>query len=567
MEEKGVNISELEKLIEKTFKTIKEGELIKGKVLKVGEREVYFDLGVKAEGICPKEEFKNPEELKPGEEVALYVENPDGPDGFVVLSKHKADFELAWDKISSAYEKNQTVVGKVLRRVKGGLIVDVFGVDAFMPGSQIDVKPVKNINLFTGKKIPFKLVTVNKERKNIVASRKAYIEEELEKKKKIIEEKFEEGEIIEGEAKYVSNTGVTIDLGEVEGFIPVSELSTRRVKNTKEIIKVGEKIKAKVIDKDPERLRVILSLKDLIPEKWEEIANKYPIGTRVKGVVKKILPFGILIEIERDVLGFCHISELTWKKIKDPKEVVREGETVEALVLDVDKEKMRIALGIKQTQPDPWTYVEDKFPRGSIVKGIVIEFDEFGAIVDLGEGIEGYLHTSDISWTRKFSKPEEALRIGQRLRLKVMNIDKRARSIALSLKHIRPDPWKEIVKKLTPETTLKAPIIRITEKGVTVEVDKGLEGFVPSSHLVKKGNVKDNYKEGEEINLKVLKVEPQRKRILLSEREYERIMQKKEIAKYTEGGPARINLGELLRAELEKLSNIEEEEEKDVEKT
>jgi len=561
MEAKGVNIENLEELINKTFKTIKEGDLIKGKILKIGEREVYFDLGAKAEGVCPKDEFKNPEELKPGDEITLYVEDPDGPDGFVILSKHKADFELAWDKISDAYENSKTITGKVLRRVKGGLIVDVFGVDAFMPGSQIDVKPVRNMNLLIGKTIHFKLVKVNKERKNIVVSRRAYIEEELDKKRKIIEEKFEEGQIVEGEAKYVSNTGVTIDLGEVEGFIPVSELSTRRVKNAREIIKVGERIKAKVIDKDLERLRVILSLKDLIPEKWEQIANKYPIGTRIKGVVKKILPYGVLIEIEKDVVGFCHISELTWRKIKDPKEVVREGETVEALVLDVDKEKMRIALGVKQTQPDPWTYVEDKFPRGSVVKGTVIGFDNFGAIIDLGDGIEGYLHTSDISWTRKFSKPEEALRIGQKLRLKVMNVDKRARLITLSLKHLRPDPWKEIMKKLTPETTLKAPILRVTEKGVTVEVDKGLEGFVPASHLAKKGNVTENYKEGEEINLKVLKVEPQRKRILLSEREYERIMQKKEIAKYTEGGPARINLGELLKAELEKISNIEEEEE------
>jgi len=566
MEAKGVNIENFENLINKAFKTIKEGDLIKGKILKIGEREVYFDLGVKAEGVCPKEEFKNPEELRVGNEIELYVEDPDGPDGFVILSKHKADFELAWDNISNAYENNKTVIGKVLRRVKGGLIVDVFGVDAFMPGSQIDVKPVRNMNLLIGKTIHFKLIKVNKEKKNIIVSRKAYLEEEFERKKKIIEEKFKEGQIVEAEVTHVSDTGVIIDLGEVEGFIPLSELSTRRVKNVKEIIKVGERVRAKVIDKNLERLRVILSLKDLIPEKWEEIANKYPIGTRVKGVIKKILPYGVLIEIEKDVLGFSHISELTWKRIKDPREVVREGETVEALVLDVDKEKMRIALGVKHTQPDPWTYVEDKFPRGSIVKGTVIGFDNFGAIVDLGDGIEGYLHTSDISWTRKFSKPEEALRIGQKLRLKVINVDKRARLITLSLKHLRPDPWKEIMKKLTPDTTLKAPIIKVTEKGVTVEVDKALEGFVPVSHLVKKGNVTENYKEGEEINLKVLKVEPQRKRILLSEREYERIMQKKEIAKYIKSGPARINLGELLKAELEKISNIEEEEEEKEEK-
>ncbi len=566
METKEAGMQELEKLLAQSFKTIKEGDLIKGKVLKIGDREIYFDLGAKAEGVCPKEEFKDIEELQIGDEIVLYVEDPDGPDGFVVLSKHKADFELAWDKISDAYENNKTVIGKVLRRVKGGLVVDTFGVDAFLPGSQIDIKPVRNIASFVGKEIPVKLVKVNKERKNIVVSRKAHIEEEIEKKKKIIEEKFKEGQVVEGEAKIVSNTGVTVNLGEVEGFIPISELSTRRVRNAREIVKVGERIRAKVIDKDFERLRVILSLKDLIPEKWKEIEKKYPIGTRVKGVVNKILPYGVLIEIEKDVIGFCHISELTWKKIRDPKEVVREGDVVEALILDVDKEKNRIALGVKQTQPDPWTYVENKFPRGSIVKGKVVGFDNFGAIIDLGDGIEGYLHTSDISWTRKFARPEDALRIGQKLRLKVMNIDKRARLISLSLKHLRPDPWKEIMKRLTPDTTLKAPILKVTEKGITVEVDKGLEGFVPASHLTRRSNVLENYKVGDEVNLKVLRVEPQRKRILLSEREYERIMQKKEIAKYTEGGPARINLGELLKAELEKISNIEEEEEEKEEK-
>lgn len=559
---KGEDIKRLDEFLSQVFKTIKEGDIVKGKVLKVGEREVYFDLGVKAEGICPKDEFKNPDELKIGDEVLLYVEDPDGPDGFVILSKHKSDFELAWDKMSEAYEKNKTVSGKVLRKVKGGLIVDVFGVDAFMPGSQVDVKPVKNINLFVGKNIHFKLLKVNKERKNIVASRKAYIEEELEMKKKIIKEKFHEGEVVEGEVKMVSNTGVVVELENVEGFIPVSELSSRRVKNAKEIVRVGEKIKAKVIDKDLERLRVILSLKDLIPEKWGEVEKNYPIGKRVKGIVRKILPYGVLVELEKDILGFCHISELSWRKIKDPSEVVREGDTVEALVLDVDKDKMRIALGIKQTQPDPWTYIEEKFPRGSIVKGKVVGFDNFGAIIELDEGVEGSLHTSDISWTRKFSNPQEALRLNQTLRLKVMNIDKKARLITLSLKHLRPDPWKEIVKRLTPETTLKAPVLKVTDKGLIVEVDKGLEGFVPLSHLARKGNIAENYKENEEINLKVLKVEPQRKRILLSEKEFERIIQKKEIARYTESGPARINLGELLKAELEKISNIEEEEEK-----
>jgi small subunit ribosomal protein S1 len=552
---------ELDKLLLQTFKTVKEGDLVKGKILKVTDREVFVDIGAKAEGVCPLEEFKKEDALEPGKEVVFYVDDPDGVDGFIVLSKHKADFLMAWDDIKNAHENNDTVKAKVIKRVRGGLSTLVFGVEAFLPASQIDVRPVRNIAHFVGKDIDVKIIKVNKERKNIVVSRKAHIEEEIAKKKKIIEENYNIGDIVEGEVKSISNIGVVLDLGEVEGFVPLSELSKRRIKNPKEVVKPGEKVSAKVIDKKPDRLRLVLSIKETLPDVWEDIDKKYPIGKRVKGVVAKILPYGILIRLDDDIVGFCHISELTWKKnIRNPAEVVKEGQVVEALVLDIDKDKNRIALGVKHTQPDPWTYVEDRFPRGSVVKGKVIGFDNFGAIIELEDGIEGYLHTSDISWTRRFTKPEEALRLGQTLRLKVLNIDKKSRIITLSLKHLRPDPWKEIMKRLTPDTTLKAPILSVEERGVVVEVDKGLEGFIPASHLSKKGNPKENYKEGQEINLKVLKVEPQRKRILLSEREYDRIMQKKEIAKYISEGPARINLGELLKAELEKISNVEEEE-------
>jgi small subunit ribosomal protein S1 len=547
-----------------SFREIKEGDIIEGKVLKITEREVFIDIGAKSEGVCPLSEFKDPNEIRKGSQVYVYVEEVEGKDGFIVLSKSKADFILAWDKIKNVYDENRTVNAKVIRKVKGGLVVDIFGVDAFLPGSHIDIKLVKNFSQWVGKEVPVKILKINKLRKNIVVSRKAAIEEEIQKKKERIEKEFKVGDIVEAEVKNITNSAVFVDVNGIDGTVPIHELSTRKIKHPSEVVSIGDKMKFKIIGIDIENLKLILSLKALLPSIWEEIEKKYPLGERVRGKVKKILDYGILVELEPEIIGFVHLSEMSWKKsIRHPSEIVKEGMYVDAIVLDIDKEKGKISLGMKQTQPDPWSYVEEKFPVGSVVRGVVKGFDNFGAFVEIEEGIEGYLHIADISWTRRFHSPTEALKIGQRLKLRVNEIDKKNRMIYLSLKHLRPNPWEEIKRRLTPSTCLKAIITEVSPRGITVEVDKGLEGFVPANHLLRKENLNEAYKVGEEINLKVMKVEPQKKRVLLSEKEYEKLMEKKELEKFIKKDeePTRIQLGEVLKGELEKLFNIEEEKE------
>jgi small subunit ribosomal protein S1 len=547
-----------------SLREIKEGDIIEGKVLKITEREVFIDIGAKSEGVCPLSEFKDPNEIRKGSQVYVYVEEVEGKDGFIVLSKSKADFILAWDKIKNVYDENRTVNAKVIRKVKGGLVVDIFGVDAFLPGSHIDIKLVKNFSQWVGKEVPVKILKINKLRKNIVVSRKAAIEEEIQKKKERIEKEFKVGDIVEAEVKNITNSAVFVDVNGIDGTVPIHELSTRKIKHPSEVVSIGDKMKFKIIGIDIENLKLILSLKALLPSIWEEIEKKYPLGERVRGKVKKILDYGILVELEPEIIGFVHLSEMSWKKsIRHPSEIVKEGMYVDAIVLDIDKEKGKISLGMKQTQPDPWSYVEEKFPAGSVVRGVVKGFDNFGAFVEIEEGIEGYLHIADISWTRRFHSPTEALKIGQKLKLRVNEIDKKNRMIYLSLKHLRPNPWEEIKRRLTPSTCLKAIITEVSPRGITVEVDKGLEGFVPANHLLRKENLNEAYKVGEEINLKVMKVEPQKKRVLLSEKEYEKLMEKKELEKFIKKDeePTRIQLGEVLKGELEKLFNIEEEKE------
>ncbi len=547
-------------LLEEKLNPPKEGEIVKGTIVKVVQDEVYIDIGAKSEGVAPKSEFKE-EELEPGKEVFVYIDALDGRDGRTIVSKHKADFLRAWDKIKEAYQSNQTIEAKVLRTVKGGLMVEVFGVNAFLPGSQLDLTRVKNIPSYVGKTIPVKVIKINKARKNIVVSRREVLLEEQEKlRQKLME--IRPGDVIEGVVKNVTDFGAFVDIGGIDGLIYISELSWTKIGHPSEVVKPGDKVKVKVLEVDPENMKISLSLKLLQPHPWEKVKEKYPVGTTVRGTVKKIIDYGIFVELEPGIEGFVHISEMKWgKPPRHPSEVVKEGARVDVVVLNVDIEKQRISLGMKQAQPDPWALIEEKYPVGSIVKGVVKEFENYGAYIELEDGIEGFLHVADISWTQKFAKPEEALRKGQKLRLKVLKIDKKKRLLDLGLKHLSPNPWDEIEAKIPPGTHLKAPIKQITDKGVVVEVDKGLDGFVAVSHLQKKGDPAKNYQVGEELNLQVMKIEPKRKRILLSEREYYRAKEKEEVARY-KPEPAKINLGEILQAELQRIEELKEEEEK-----
>jgi len=558
-EERGGEEQELLKMLVDSLNPPKEGEIVEGMVVKVTPTEVYVDIGSKSEGVAPRLEFKQPD-IKPGDVVQVYVESIDGRDGRTIVSKHKADFLIAWDRIKEAYQENETVDAKVLRQVKGGLIVDVFGVDAFLPGSQLDVRKVKSIASFVGKEIKVKVIKLNRARKNIVVSRKEVVEEEQEKlRQKLMG--IKPGDVLEGVVRNLTDFGAFVDIGGVDGLVHISDLSWQKVKSPSEVVSPGEKVKVLVLEVDPQNLRLALSMKRLQPHPWEKVKEKYPIGSKVTGTVKKIMDYGAFVELEPGVEGLVHISEMVWgRPPKHPSDIVKEGDRVEVVILNVDVEKQRISLGMKQATPDPWSLVEEKYPVGSIVKGTVTSFGNFGAYIELEEGVEGFLHVGDISWTHRFSSPQEALRKGQKLRLKVLNIDKRNRFLELGVKQLRPNPWDEISRRIPPGTHLKAPVIEITERGLVVEVDKGLEGFVPQSHLQKRGDPRQNYKTEEEINLQVLRVEPDRKRILLSEREYYQAKEKEEMARYRPE-PARINLGEVLRMELERLEELKAESE------
>ncbi len=551
-------------LLEQSLRQLKEGDLVEGTVVKVTDKEVYVDVGAKSEGIVPRSEFK--EEVKPGDRVTVYIESVDGRGGRTIISKHKADFTLAWDKIHEAYTENKTVTARVLSQVKGGLLVEVFGVNAFLPGSQVDIRRVRNFARWVGEEIPVKIIKVNKARKNIVVSRREVLEEEREKARERLKE-LRPGEVLKGVVKHLTDFGAFVDLGFVDGLIHLSDLSWERVSHPSQVVKVGQEVEVKVLNVDVDRMRVSLSLKHLQPHPWEKVAEKYPVGSKVVGVVKKILDHGAIVELEPGVEGFVHINELKWgRPPRHPSQVIQEGERHEFVVLYVDIENQRISLGLKQAQADPWALIEEKFPVGTIVRGTVKELTNTGAFLEFEGGVEGFLHVGNLSWTQRFSSPADALRVGQKLRVMVIKVDSRERILEVSLKHTRPNPWDKIREQLPEGAVVELPIVQIGERGLVVQIEEGLEGFVPRSHLIHRDTMHDHYQVGQTLRLQVMKIEPERKRILLSERELHRRMREEERRREKEEmravqsrlEPVRLNLGEILRSELEKVRALQE---------
>ncbi len=553
------------KLVEASLQIPREGEIVKGRIAKITGNEVFIDIGGKSEGVAPLHEFRNAD-IHEGDEVYVYVETLEGRNGRTIVSKQKADFLRAWDQIKAVYDNNETVQAKVLRQVKGGLIVEIFGVDAFLPGSHIDVRKVKSISSFVGRTIPVKVIKLNKARKNIVVSRREVLEEQMERAREWLHQ-LKPGDVLEGVVKNITDFGVFVHVTDkdnpevgIDGLVHISDLAWHKVRDAREIVQIGEKVRVQVLDVDPQNLKLSLSMKHLTPHPWEQVKERYPVGAKVKGRVTRIMDYGVFVEVEPGVEGLVHISEMSWGKPPNhPSDLVQVGDEVEVVVLNVDVEKQRLSLGMKQAKPDPWSMIEEKYPKGSVVKGTVVDFGNFGAYIEIEDGIEGFLHVADISWTKKFTRPQEALRKGQKVRLKVMGFDKRNRILELSLKDLQPNPWDEIVRRLPPGSEIKTRILALNEHGAVVEVTEGLEGFVPRSHLSRKGNPVENYEVGEEINVRVLRIEPQRKRVLLSEREYVQAKEKADMARYRPE-PARISLGELLKPELERLKALMEQE-------
>jgi len=531
-EEKEYSDDEAEwyrQIYEQTLSKFREGEIIRGRILAINQKEVSVDVGFKSEGVVPLEEFNNPEELKIGDEIEVYLDTVEDRDGQLVLSRKKADFIKAWEQVIRYFEEDRTIEGRIVRRIKGGMVVNIMGVDAFLPGSQIDVKPVRDFDALVGKTFEFKIVNVNQPRKNIVVSRRVLIEEGLKGQREKILNELEKGQVLEGSVKNITNFGVFIDLGGVDGLLHINDLSWGRVSHPSEVVSLDEKIKVMVLDFDEDKTRISLGLKQLQPHPWENVEEKYPVGAKVTGKVVNIADYGAFVELEKGIEGLIHISEMSWTQhIRHPSQVISLGDIVEAVVLKVEKDERKISLSLRQLEPNPWDEIEKKYEVGSHHKGIVRNLTNFGAFVELEEGIDGLVHISDLSWTKKVRHPSEVLKKDDEVEVVVLGVDRNNRRISLGYKQVFENPWDSLELRYKPGTRVKSKIVRPIDKGLIVEIPEDVEGFVPISHLVEMDkpeikHISDVYSAGDEIELSVIEFDKTNKRIVLSERSPEEL--------------------------------------------
>jgi len=516
---------EIRKLYEESFKeNIPKGGLVKGKIVKITDREVIVNVGLKAEGVIPLNEFDDISNYNVEDELDVFLDDFEDEDGLAVISKKKADFIMVWDKIKQYFQDETPVEVRVIRRVKGGLMVNMLGVEAFLPGSQVDVKPAVRFDDFIGQNIKVKVIKLNWKRRNIVVSRRMLIEEEKENIKKKFFGSVNENDIIEGVVKNITEFGAFVDLGGVDGLLHITDMSWGRLSHPSEILALGDTLTVKVIKMDKEKERVSLGLKQLTPNPWDDIEERYPIGQRVRGRVVSLTEYGAFIELEEGIEGLIHISEMSWTQhIKHPSEVMNIGDMVEAIVLEVDRSAQKVSLGLRQAAPDPWDGIEKKYPVDKKVSGKIINLTNFGAFISLEKGVEGLLHISDISWVRRINHPKEVLKKGDKIECKVLNIDREKRRISLGLKQLETDPFKIFIKQHKIGDNITGEVTELLPRGVVVNLEKGLRGFVPFHHLAKKGmkKPKDKYKVNETLTLEIIDINEKGRNIILSERIYQ----------------------------------------------
>jgi len=509
----------LARLYSESFKDVKEGELIKGKIVRVQGDFVILDVGFKSEGSIPKNEFYENEEIKVGQEVEVVLESVEDQEGNLVLSKQRADFLRIWEKVVKAHETGEIIQGRILKRIKGGMVVDLMGMEAFLPGSQIDVRPIRDFDAFVGQIMDFKVVKVNIPTENVVVSHKVLVEEEIADQRDAILNSLDKGQILEGTVKAITDFGVFVDLGGVDGLIHITDLSWGRINHPNEVVKLDQTIKVVVTDFDEEKKRISLSLKKLLPHPWEDIDNKYKIGDKVSGRVVSLTDYGAFIEIEKGIEGLIHNSEMSWTQhIKHPSQVVSMGQVIEAIILSLDKEEKKISLGIKQLEPDPWESLMQKYPVGSRHTGIARNLTNFGVFVELEPGVDGLVHISDLSWTKKIRHPGEVVKKGEKLEVIVLGVDVEQRKISLGHKQVEDNPWTHFEKLYAVGIITQGKVVRIIEKGLIAELPEHVDGFVPSTQLAttKIKNVANHFPIDEFIPLKVIEFDRENKKIVLS---------------------------------------------------
>ena len=504
---------------EESLRSISEGEIVRGTVLGIDDKEVLVDVGFKSEGVISLAEFTDPSSIKVGDILEVFLEKMENQDGLVVLSKQRADFVRVWDRVKEAHDTGQVVEGKLVRKIKGGVVVDLYGVEAFLPGSQIALRQVQNVDALLGQNVQVKIIKLNKRRRNIVVSRRAVLEEERDRMKSTILKDLAKDQIREGVVKNITDFGAFVDLGGIDGLLHITDMSWGRVSHPSEISKIGDKVRVKVLNFDPEKERISLGLKQLEPYPWEGVENKYKVGDRINGKVVSITDYGAFIELEKGVEGLIHVSEMSWTRhVRHPSKVVNIGDIIEAVVLKVDKANEKISLGLKQVEPDPWLTLDEKYPAGMRVRGKVRNLTNFGAFVELEEGIDGLVHVSDMSWTKRVAHPNEVLKKGDTVEVVILSIDKEHRRISLGLKQVSEDPWPYLAERFPSGMELVGAVNRLFDRGAIVDVGEGIEGFVPISQLglddLKRPN--DAFEVGEELTMKVTRVDVANHRLILS---------------------------------------------------
>jgi small subunit ribosomal protein S1 len=480
---------------------------------------VILDVGFKSEGSVGRDEFKDPDSLQEGDEVEVYLENLEDEDGVVVLSKKKADFLRVWEKIREAYESGDPVPGTLVRKIKGGVTVDLMGVDAFLPGSQIALRRVPNIEDLIGETYDFKIIKLNKRRRNIVVSRRVLLEADREVKREKLKKELEVGQVRKGIVKNITDFGAFIDLGGMDGLLHITDMSWGRVGHPSEVVQIGDELDVKVLDIDWERERLSLGLKQLQSYPWTDVDKKYPVGSRVRGKVVSITNYGAFIELEKGVEGLVHISEMSWtRNVRHPSKMVTLGDEVEAVVLKVDPNEEKISLGMKQIEEDPWHTLPEKYPIGTRLSGKVRNLTSFGAFVEIESGIDGLVHISDMSWTKRIQHPSEVVRKGDDVDVVILGVDAENKRISLGLKQTQDDPWDDLAQQFTPGLQVNGTISRLQDKGVAVDLGNDVEGFVPLSQIGVAGlqNPADLFAEGDELEMEVTEVDPENRRIVLN---------------------------------------------------
>ena len=512
-----VNVSkeDLDKAYDETLNKVSEHQVVEGTVISADKKEVVVNIGYKSDGIIPASEFRYNPDLKVGDVVEVYVENAEDKKGQLILSHKKARLSKSWERVNAALENEEIIQGYIKCRTKGGMIVDVFGIEAFLPGSQIDVHPIRDYDQFVGKTMEFKVVKINQEFRNVVVSHKALIEAELEAQKKEIISKLEKGQILEGTVKNITSYGVFVDLGGVDGLIHITDLSWGRVDDPHKVVELDQKINVVILDFDDEKKRIALGLKQLTPHPWDALDANLKVGDHVKGKVVVIADYGAFVEIQPGVEGLIHVSEMSWSQhLRSAQEFLKVGDEVEAVILTLDRDERKMSLGIKQLKEDPWEAIEVKYPVGSKHSAKVRNFTNFGVFVELEEGVDGLIHISDLSWTKKVKHPSEFTKVGEMIDVQVLDIDKDNRRLSLGHKQLEDNPWDVFEEKYTVGSIHEGKIVELLEKGAVIQLDENVEGFATPKHLVKEDGSQAT--QGEVLSFKVIEFNKDSKRIILS---------------------------------------------------